>query len=48
MVDWVLGQFQGEDAAAIKDGINRAAEAVVEIMENGVDSAMNKLNGKNK
>ncbi len=46
MVDWVLGHFQGEDETAIKDGINRAADAVVEIMENGVDSAMNLFNGK--
>ncbi len=48
MVDWVLGHFQGEDETAIKEGINRAAEAVVEIMENGVDSAMNKFNGNKK
>lgn len=46
MVDWVLGHFEGEDATGIKDGIGRAAEAVCEIMENGVDSAMNKFNGK--
>ncbi len=46
MVDWVLGHFQCEDETAIKDGINRAADAVVEIMENGVDSAMNLFNGK--
>ena len=45
MVDWVLGHFQGEDEAAMKDSIKRAADAVVEIMENGVDSAMNKFNG---
>ncbi len=46
MVDWVLGHFEGEDAAAIQDGIKNAMGAVVEIMENGVDSAMNKFNGK--
>ena len=45
MVDWVLGHFEGEDAAAIKDGIDRAAEAVLEIIENGPDSAMNRFNG---
>jgi PTH1 family peptidyl-tRNA hydrolase len=46
MVDWVLGHFDGEDANSIKEGINTAVEAVVEIMENGVDSAMNRFNGK--
>jgi PTH1 family peptidyl-tRNA hydrolase len=46
MVDWVLGHFQGEDAKEMKESISRAADAVVEIMENGVDSAMNLYNGK--
>ncbi len=46
MVDWVLGHFEGEDQVSIKEGIDLAASAVVEIMENGVDSAMNKFNGK--
>ncbi|WP_292215659.1 aminoacyl-tRNA hydrolase [Butyrivibrio sp.] len=48
MVDWVLGHFDGEDRTSIKEGIDLAAAAVVEIMENGVDSAMNRFNGKNK
>lgn len=46
MVDWVLGHFEGDDKAAIKEGIENAAGAVVEIMANGPDSAMNKFNGK--
>ncbi|SCY02145.1 peptidyl-tRNA hydrolase, PTH1 family [Butyrivibrio hungatei] len=46
MVNWVLGHFEGEDAVGIKDGIGRAVDAICEIMENGVDSAMNKFNGK--
>ena len=46
MVDWVLGHFEGEDATSIKEGIDNACDAVVEIMENGTDSAMNKFNGK--
>mgnify|MGYP002858163205 CR=1 FL=1 len=46
MVDWVLGHFEGEDQASIKEGIDLAASAVVEIMENGAGSAMNKFNGK--
>ena len=46
MVDWVLGHFEGEDATSIKEGIDNACDAVVEIMENGTDSAMNRFNGK--
>lgn len=46
MVDWVLGHFQGEDKTGIEEGIDKAAQAVVEIMDNGVDSAMNLYNGK--
>ena len=46
MVDWVLGHFEGEDAKAIKEGIEDATGAVLEIIENGTDSAMNKFNGK--
>lgn len=46
MVDWVLGHFQGEDQKGIEDGINKASEAVIEIMDNGVESAMNLFNGK--
>ncbi len=46
MVDWVLGHFEGEDAVLIKESVENATEAVAEIMENGVDSAMNRFNGK--
>ena len=46
MVDWVLGHFQGEEETSIKESISRATDAVVEIMTNGVDSAMNLYNGK--
>lgn len=48
MVDWVLGRFEGENQALIKESIETATEAIAEIMENGVDSAMNKFNGKKK
>ena len=48
MVDWVLGHFEGEDATLIEESIENAAGAVTCIIEEGVDSAMNKFNGKNK
>ncbi|RKM58510.1 aminoacyl-tRNA hydrolase [Butyrivibrio sp. X503] len=46
MVNWVLGHFEGEAAVLIKEGKERAVAAIEEIIENGVDSAMNKYNGK--
>lgn len=46
MVDWVLGHYDAEEADGIKKGIENATEAVVEIIANGTDSAMNKFNGK--
>ncbi len=46
MVDWVLGHFEGEDLAAIKEAVDDAAQAALCIMENGVESAMNRFNGK--
>ena len=48
MVDWVLGHFQGDELTGIKEAENRAADAVVHIIENDVDSAMNNFNGKVK
>ena len=46
MVNWVLGHFEGEAAVLIKEGKERAVAAIEEIIDNGVDSAMNKYNGK--
>lgn len=46
MVNWVLGHFEGEAVVLIKEGKERAVAAIEEIIENGVDSAMNKYNGK--
>lgn len=45
MVDWVLGHFEGEDEKLIEESTKRACDAVVEIMENGTESAMNRFNG---
>ena len=42
----MLGHFEGEAAVLIKEGKERAVAAIEEIIENGVDSAMNKYNGK--
>ncbi len=44
MADWVLGRPQGEDRKNIDAAEKRAAQAVAEIIKNGVPSAMNKFN----
>lgn len=46
LVNWVLGHFEGSDRPLIEASKENAADAVVEIMNNGPDSAMNKFNGK--
>ncbi len=43
--DWVLGLFAEDEKAGMERAYELAAEAVREIIRNGVDSAMNKFNG---
>lgn len=44
--DHVLSRFGKEESALIEDSIVRAADAVIEIVENGLEKAMNKFNAK--
>lgn len=44
MADWVLGTFQNQDAADIAEAVKKAAAAIEELIQNGIDSAMNKFN----
>ncbi len=45
LADWVLGRFKAEDAADVKNGIDRACDALVCILNEGIESGMNKFNG---
>lgn len=45
MADWVLSTFTGEDRKAMEEAIDRAADAVTCLLEQGVDKAMAKYNG---
>lgn len=45
MADWVLGKFTGQDKKAMEEAIKRAADAVEELLKNGVDQAMSRYNG---
>lgn len=42
---WVLGRFDQQQAPLFREGLSHAADAVEELLKNGVDSAMNRYNG---
>ena len=44
MADWVLSTFTGADRKAMEAAIDRAADAVTCLLEQGVDKAMSKCN----
>lgn len=46
MVNWVLGHFEAEDKVVIEKSKEMAAEAIVTIMNDGPEAAMNEFNGK--
>ena len=46
LADFVLGRFTKEEIPVMEDAIVKAEKAVSEIIKNGVQSAMNKYNGK--
>lgn len=43
--DWVLGKFPSEQREALQKALDRSVKAVQEIVNRGIDSAMNKYNG---
>ena len=45
MVDFVLGRFDKETREVMEQAFEKAAEAAVDIVENGMDHAMNHYNG---
>lgn len=46
MVNYVIGYIPEEEIKILDEGCEIAKEAVIEIIKNGVDSAMNKFNKK--
>lgn len=48
VVSYVLGKFSKEERVLVDRAIERAAKAVVEIIENNIQSAMNLYNGSNE
>lgn len=43
-INYVIGQISNEEQEKLKIGVEKAQEAVIEILKNGIDKAMNKLN----
>lgn len=45
-INYVIGKIPENQGQELEDGINKAAEAVLSILENGIDIVMNKFNRK--
>ena len=43
-INYVIGAIPEEEISKLNEGIEKAKEAVIEILKNGIDSEMNKLN----
>lgn len=44
MINYVLGHISEEEYKVLNEGIEKAANAVIDILKNGIDHAMNKYN----
>ena len=44
MINYVLGKIPEEEQKILQKGVKKAAEAVEEMIKNGIDIAMNKFN----
>ena len=44
LINWVLGHFKGDDVSLMEDARQKAADAVLSVIEDGADRAMNRYN----
>ena len=44
LIDYVISKVSEEEYERLEEGIEKAVEAVIEILKIGIDNAMNKLN----
>ena len=44
LINYVIGKISKEEQDLLEEGVEKAKEAVIEIIKNGLDSAMNKYN----
>ena len=43
-IDYVIGKLEEDEYSKLEIGIEKAKEAVIEYIKNGIDSTMNKYN----
>jgi len=46
LINYVINPIRTEEREMLQEGIDKAAEAVLSILKDGIDIAMNKFNGK--
>jgi len=46
IINYVIGAIPEEEIPGLNEGVKRAKDAIVELLKNGIDSAMNKFNWK--
>jgi PTH1 family peptidyl-tRNA hydrolase len=44
-IDYVLSRFRPEEQSAMRDAVARGADAVLSVVEDGLETAMNRFNG---
>ena len=44
LISYVIGKVPNEEKEILRKGVTKAKDAVIEIIKNGIDSAMNKFN----
>ena len=44
LIHYVIGAIPEEEIPGLQEGVEKAKEAIVEILKNGIDSAMNRFN----
>ena len=44
MINYVIGAVPEEEQKELENGVERAKEAVIEILRSGIDTSMNKFN----
>ena len=44
IINYVIGPIPEEEIPKLNEGVEKAKEAIVELLKNGIDSAMNKFN----
>ena len=44
LINYVIGKISKEEQELLEEGVEKAKEAVIEIIKNGIDSEMNKFN----